>query len=258
MGLAVLLAAVLWTAPAVHAAPIITPIEIYSTGEPSAQPNQTVDTHWSLVSSPGIYPDTSSELYIVNNVGFPFNGSWVNDYGTAARWIAPQPAYPTYLSDAPGAYIYGTSFMIDQPDADPTTTLLWGEVSSDNCTADLLINGQSTGFNMQALNPGSQCTKTHYSFQIAGTNAVFTAADGSVFTTHANFLTGLNTIQFKVNNYVCEVSNGCLQNPTGIVVSIQGIVDSPGDPVPEPATTALVGLGLIAVAFIGRHWHHSA
>jgi hypothetical protein len=253
-----MLASVLFTAPAVHAGPIVTPIEIYSTGEPASQGTQTVDTHWSLISSPGVYPDIGSALYVVNTVGFPFNGAWVADYGTAARWIAPQPTYSNYRSDVAGSYVYGTSFVIDQPDADPTTAMLWGEVSSDNCTTDIIINGQSTGFNMKAMNPGAQCTKTHYYFELGGSNAVFTAADGSVFTTHVDFLAGLNTIQFKVSNYEC--STGCLQNPTGIIVKIQGNVDSPGDPepTPEPATTGLMGLALTALGFAGRHWHRSA
>jgi MYXO-CTERM domain-containing protein len=133
--------------------------------------------------------------------------------------------------------------------------MLWGDVSSDNCVTDLIVNGQSTGFNMRGLFPTAACTKTHYSFQLGGSGVMFTAADGSVFTTHVNFLAGLNTIQFKVSNFVCGV--GCTQNPTGIVVRIDGNVDSPGDPepTPEPATAGLAGLALGAAVLVQRRRH---
>jgi hypothetical protein len=251
LGLAVMLAAILSTAPAVHAAAIISPINIYSTGEPSSQGTQTVDTHWSLISSPGVYPDTSSTLYVVDASGFPFNGSWAADYGPAARWIAPQPSYTYHQSDVAGDFVYATSFTISDPHADLSTALLWGEVSSDNCTAELYVNGVATGFNMQTLSPGSKCIKTHYSFELGGSSMVFQTAAGT-FSTHVNFLAGLNTIAFKVSNYTCAIADGCTQNPTGIIVKLQGSVDEPA-PVPEPATAGLAGLALTAVAFVQRH-----
>ncbi len=229
-----------------NAAPILTPINIYSTGEPIGQGEQTVDTHWTLISSGGIYP-ANSPLYIVDTHAFPFNGAWAADYGAVARWVAPKRSYGSGQTDPAGTYNYGTTFNLS-PDVDLTTAIVWGELSSDNCTSNILINGVATGFDMQALVPGSMCIKTHYYFQLGGENAVWLPTGGHpTFFARVNFLAGVNRIEFRVNNFSCPVST-CPQNPTGIIVDIHGSAYA----VPEPATIGVTAAALAALALLRR------
>ena len=135
-----------------------------------------MDTHWSLISSPGVYPD-NSPVHIANSGGFPFNGAWVCDYGSVARWVTPQPSYTGGQTDEAGDYLYGTQFTLGS-ELNVGTTLLYGQLSSDNCTTDILVNGVSTGFNMKTMVPGAACIKTHYAFQLGGAGATFMDAEG--------------------------------------------------------------------------------
>jgi hypothetical protein len=247
-----------WLAPVLlscagmaHAMPIQTAIDIYSTGAATTNTligGTSIDSHWTLISSPGVYP-ANTALYVVDTNGFPFNGAWAADYGSSARWLAPQQSYKAGQTEVAGYYVYGTTFTLDSSKSNLTTALITGQVSSDNCTEDIIINGHSTGFNMRSLAGSAPCIKTHYYFQIGATNAVFLNSTGNVLFEVRSadyFVNGLNTIEFKVNNYT-----GGTQNPTGLIVDLSGTVSTHS---PEPASIGLAGGALAALLYVGRRW----
>jgi hypothetical protein len=252
-----MLASFTFLAAGAHAMPITTAIDIYSTGAATpgllaaSSSSVSIDSHWTLISSPGVYP-ANSALYVVDTSGFPFNGAWAADYGSSARWLAPQQSYNAGQTEVAGYYVYGTTFTLDSSKSNLSTALLTGQVSSDNCTEDIIINGHSTGFNMRSLAGSAPCIKTHYYFQIGASNAVFlNSAGATLFEVRSAdyFVNGLNTIEFKVNNYAC--ATGCTQNPTGLIVDLSGTVAAHS---PEPASIGLAGGALAALLYVGRRW----
>jgi hypothetical protein len=206
-----------------------------------------VDPNYVLISTPSS-PALPSNAYIVNDYGFPVgNGAWyVSGYGDNAAWIAPQPAYYTNQSDAPGNYLYQTSFYIPAG-FDPSTVLIYGYISSDNCTQQILVNGTAvvpTAGSGALMVPGTCSTQAHY-FEIGGASATWESPSGAYLAT-ATFRPGVNTLQFQVNNLVWTG-----QNPTGLVVWMQseGMFDQP---VPEASTAGLMAAALALAALLRR------
>lgn len=221
-----------------HATPVIVPLlDVYSTGQ---GPEGSVDPNYSLVGLPGIYPlDLPQVAYIPYTNGFPFFvGGWydyVTNLGLDVKWVAPQNDYRQQGTDPAGDYVYQTTFQV-QAGVDPSTVLLSGWLSSDNCAPDISINGQPvSGFSMT---PGT-CMGFPHDFTIGGPNAM---SDIPYLQTTA-FLPGWNTIEFRVLNNVANSPN-----PTGLAVWLQG----EGTLVPEASTAGLALLGLAALALARR------
>ena len=118
-------------------------------------------------------------------VASPLASSWHADTATAG-WIAPT-ADQAAGADAPGSYVYETTFTLGADAAGGG--MLSGSISEDNVLTDIKINGVATGYT-QANNLAAGVA-----FQVAG-----------------NFIAGTNTIEFLVTN------TGTTANSTGIDV----------------------------------------
>lgn len=164
---------------------ILQPIAgLFNTGvDASGNPLEdgAVDSHYQL-STNAHNPD-SLEAVVEDSTVFPIvAGPWIAN-NTASKWIGPQ----FDPNGAGGDYAYRTSFTIEG--IDPATVRLIGQWATDNVGTDILVNGTSTGLQNSA--------------QFGG----FTS-----FTITNGFKTGLNTIEFVVNNA------GADANPTGLRV----------------------------------------
>lgn len=234
---------VLCSVAVVQAVPVLTPLTIYSTGQ-----GVGVDPNYVLISTPA-HPSTNTNAMVVDSNGWPIGtGNWfTSGYGGNAAWIAPQLTYNNYQTDPSGNYVYQTTFVIGAG-FDPSTVLLYGSISSDNCTSGILVNGTAVvyaGGNSSLMVPGT-CLSQAHNFEIGGTNATWQSPAGAYLATSTVFHPGINTLQFVVNNQVLTT-----QNPTGLIVWIrgQGMFEAP---VPEASTAGLLVAGLAAVALLRR------
>lgn len=233
---------------------------VYSTGQVA---EGGIDPNYILIGAPDTYPNFNElypdypHIYAPFTNGYPFIGPdvpWVSyallGAASEAHWIAPQRDYrdepwdPASASDPPGIWEYQTSYYI-QAGVDPTTALLYGAISSDNCTLQVLVNGvEVSGWWMQT---GTCLGDAHY-FQIGGPNATWTTnpdmGEGLLLNTSA-FLSGYNTITFVVSNF-----EGPVPNPTGLIVWLNGEGQYTG--IPEVSTVALMLTGLAGLAAIRR------
>ena len=207
-------------------------IAIYSTGFTSSGTNQLEGFHdgnWTITSNPS---SGSSVPFVTNGDfpllpvlnSFPFSGSnpWVAD-SLASAWISPR-ATESGASDAAGNYTYQESFYLDP--AFYTTALIVGQWAADN-TGDIYINGVKVTTGQSGTIPlGTTGAFNHFTS--------FTLNDAN-----ADFVGGVNTIQFVVNNN----KNGS-PNVTGLDVDFESTFV-----VPEPGTFALMGLGLSTLSY---------
>lgn len=202
---------------------------LYNTGVSntgSVLPDSSVDPHYTLISVPtgsGLGP----AAYVADSSKFPIaSGDWMADSSTS-KWIAPTADQSTFTDAGhTGLYVYRTTF--DLTGFDPSTTVISGQWSTDNFGEDILINGISTGF-------------THTDGSVSSFK-FFTS-----FTITSGFRSGINTLDFEVDNAPLGYLGG-VYNPTGLRVEMVGTAT----PVPEPSTLALLGIG--AVSLIGYGW----
>ena len=139
-------------------------------------------------------------------------GPWVGDNGTSA-WIGPNS--DSTLSGPIGNYDFRTTFSL--AGLDPASAAIMGSWSTDNQGLDIRVNGVSTG--STAADYGS-----FYNFSLTG-----------------GFVSGINTLDFIVHN---------AGGPTGLRVEMTGTADSTD--VPEPASIAILGAGLVGLLVTGR------
>ncbi len=159
-----------------------------------ALPDGAADSHYVLI----VNPDSSAtEPLVEDSTVFPIvDGPWVPNTDQS-KWIGPrlETSAAAGAADAGGDYVY--RLTIDLTGFDPATAFVTGEWSSDNNGLDILINGVSTG----QANPDQ-----------FGVYAPFRI--------DAGFVTGLNTIDFRVNNASVGYTGLYVRNLRGIAVSL--------------------------------------
>ena len=145
--------------------------------------------------------------------GYPGN-AWLGDNTTSA-WIGPNS--DSVLNGPAGTYDYRTTFSLAGMIA--STASIIGRWSADDTGVDIKLNGISTGNTAGGF-------QSFYNFSIT-----------------SGFVDGLNTLDFIVCN-----TPGNSSNPTGLRVEMSGTAN----PVPEPASLALLAGGLFGLALFRR------
>ena len=203
--IAVAAAALLATTDA-KAVPIST---FYDTGVDASHAtlaNNAAETHYAIISTPDGSAPGARVATSAN--GFPIP-PWIGNDSLSA-WIGPKT--DSALDGPSGQYDYRTTFSLTGFNAN--TAVLNGQWAADDVGVDILINGVST---KQTVN---------------GFSAF------SSFAVTSGFISGLNTIDFLVQN------NG---GPTGL--RVEGVLTAA---VPEPASVFILGVGLAGVGLFRR------
>ena len=154
----------------VYASPIDT---LFNTGVDSAGavlPDGTIgDPHYSLI--PPVPTDSTAETRIRTSAGgFPIP-PYIGD-NTLSSWIGPNN--DGELNGPSGTYTYRTTF--DLTGFASNTASITGQWSTDDDGLDILINGTSLGYTNSSFSTFSQ------------------------FLITSDFVSGINTLDFKVNN----------------------------------------------------------
>jgi len=176
-----------------------------------------VDPAWNIFGTGAAFATTGSPA------SFPFGGvQWLSDNATS-QWISPQATYvPGVTNDPEGGWPFSTTF--DLTGLNPSTAVITGRWIADNQGYNIYINGVPTG-------------------QTTGMNAFQT---WSTFTINSGFQSGINTLQFFVNN-----NDAGLGGPVGVRVEFLSAT-ADASSVPEPATFVLLGAGLLGLGLLRR------
>ena len=186
---------------------------LYATGEGGKKGR--ADLHYELIEAPRC---SFSEAYIACQT--PWSWVWAPP---GSAWISP---YKNARHDAPaGDYVYRLTFdLVDGCGnaLDPLTASFSSHFAADDAV-DIFLNG-----NLIASSPGCSRVPSYSRLYCFGADS--------------GFVEGLNALDFVVHN------RGCRKSPTGLLVTdfCSRGTHLP-QPVPEPGTGTILGLGLITM-----------
>jgi hypothetical protein len=197
---------------------------LYSTGVDAA--------HVPLTNPPGLEPDPHYTMgagsvdgtagltpFVVPNNGYPFvPPRWVPNTATA-QWITPKLPEPVN-----GAYNYTTHF--DLTGFIPGSAAITGRLSADDEVVGVLLNGVAV---VPAITTPDGGFASLFNFSIT-----------------SGFVSGVNTLEFLTMN-----THGVV---TGLIVDMTGTASA----VPEPASLALMGIGLSGLFTLRRFFKRSS
>jgi hypothetical protein len=135
--------------------------------------------------------------------------AWVTAPAGSA-WIGPNQTDSTWSRDPIGTYQYTVLFTLDLSAYDPASVRIAGDWASDNA-GEIWLNGQYAGFN-----------KAEWGF-----------AQLDHFELGGSFVSGINTLEFRVTN---QILGG--PNPSGLLVAnLSGTGESLNNRVPDTMST---------------------
>jgi hypothetical protein len=238
-----LLLSCLWAGEA--GATVITNItNLYSTGVDNSHnplPNLSSDPHYTLVSQYGGSPNVTPLVFTVFDDPLSLGpgeapNSWIGNSAPLppphasvtvnSRWIGQEDTHIGAFGAVPppasnGIFVYQTTFTIPVPFISAQVEGYW---SADNLGLDIVLNGTSLGLTTL----GSLGDQAYEGW--------------SYFNITSGFSVGINTLQFVIRNTA--------NSPEGLRVQI--VSATYVDPIPEPASLALLGSGLVGLVFLRR------
>jgi virginiamycin B lyase len=174
------------------------------------------DPHYTLNAAPS--PDSAGPAYVVLQNGFPFDGHWLSD-GALSKWIAPHANENDVdgggTTEPVGTYVYETTFSLNG--FIPSTASISGQYAADNTLEQVLINGADAGVP-------------------AGSSTDF--SNFHSFTISSGFVSGLNTLDFVVENIPQPDPSNNAHNPSGLRVEMTGTAQQiPDQPLSAAGTS---------------------
>ena len=163
-------------------------------------------------------PTGASTTVTTDPNGFPIP-PWFANTATSS-WIAPNTAQTVSPT---GDYTYSTTF--DLTGLVASTAQISGNWAGDNSGVSILLNGSSIGI---AANAGS---------------VNFGGFTGFSITNAANFVAGVNTLAFTINN----LDNGQGPNPTGFRAELAGTADATAIPEPSDIMGTAIAFGSVVL-----------